>query len=281
MLHKRIDGKAIGDQMLEKLHAEVISTKIHPHLLVLLIGDNPSSQSYIRQKKNAAERIGAICTLLQFPADVSEEIIRNTIHTANLNTDIHGIIVQRPLPSSSQISEQVLNSVDLKKDIDGFLQDSPFEVPVAKAIITILEKIFYEQFNTPQLDLISWLRKQDIVVIGKGVTAGNPIRKILERLGLPVVGIDRSTPNPEEITKGADIIISCVGKQGTIPASAIKSEAILLSVGLSRGTDGKIHGDYEERDIQEKALFYTPTPGGVGPVNVACLMQNLVKATRI
>jgi len=278
MLSKRVDGKKIAEEILENLHRQIITDGIKPHLVVFLIGDNPSSQSYIRQKKNATERIGALFTLQQYPATVAEKEIKKAISQANASDIIHGIIIQRPLPKESVISSSILDSVALSKDIDGFLPGSPYEVPVAHAVITILEHVYQDQ-NHVDHDFISWLRTQRVAVIGKGITAGGPIRSILEKFQIPVLGIDRSTEHPSEITKKSDIIISCVGKEHTVTAHAIKQDVILLSVGLSRGQDGKNHGDYEEEDILEKASVYTPTPGGVGPVNVACLMQNLVKAS--
>lgn len=277
----RIEGKKIAEEMLLKLQNEVQSEQLHPHLLVFLIGDNPSSQSYIRQKKKAAEQIGATCTITQLPADTSAETMKAAIHQANIQKKIHGIIIQRPLPPESTIPADILDGVEITKDIDGFLPNSPFDVPVAKAVITILETIYHSHFHTGQTTFIDWLRNKTLVVIGKGVTAGGPIRTMLELLTIPVVMVDRSTANPHALTKKADIIISCTGKPRTITSQHIKDKAILISVGLTKGEDGKIHGDYEEDDIQEKAFAHTPTPGGVGPINVACLMQNLVKACKM
>ena len=117
-----------------------------------------------------------------------------------------------------------------------------------------------------------------IVVIGRGETAGKPIAEALIKRGYDISVVHSQTPNPDEIIKTADIVISCVGRPHVVRRHNIKKETILISVGLSRDSEGKLHGDYEEDEIEDIASFYTPTPGGVGPVNVACLMANLVKA---
>ena len=119
-----------------------------------------------------------------------------------------------------------------------------------------------------------------IVVIGRGETAGKPIASALARRQCTVSVIHSETPHPKDSTKTADILISCVGKR-VVTADSIKPGVILISVGLSRAEDGLLHGDYDEEEIKDIARFYTPTPGGVGPVNVACLMQNLYEATSL
>ena len=125
-----------------------------------------------------------------------------------------------------------------------------------------------------------WLQKQKIVIIGRGETAGKPIAEAFAKQQCATSIIHSTTPNPKKIMKSAGILISCVGKERVITPDAVKSGAILISVGLWRAGDGKLHGDYEEEDIKNIASFYTPTPGGVGPLNIASLMQNLVRAAQ-
>jgi methylenetetrahydrofolate dehydrogenase (NADP+)/methenyltetrahydrofolate cyclohydrolase len=173
------------------------------------------------------------------------------------------------LPARFDVS--IHEIVDPKKDIDGFVTNSPFDVPIVKAVTDILEYIHPKR-------LINWLQKQNIVIIGRGETAGKPIAAAFARHQCATSIIHSQTSNPSEIMKQADIIISCVGKEKIVAPSAIKPGVILISVGLTRGIDGKLHGDYEEDDVKNIASFYTPTPGGVGPLNIASLMQNLVKA---
>jgi methylenetetrahydrofolate dehydrogenase (NADP+) / methenyltetrahydrofolate cyclohydrolase len=273
----RIDGKLLAHDILDTLRDEIQTKHLHPHMEVLLVGDNTSSLSYIRQKKRAADYIGATLHVNQLPITTTNAEFHTLLTNYNTDPRVHGIIIQLPLPTESAISDHMVHSVHKQKDIDGFTHNSPYRVPVANAVVTILETIHTKQQNDIHTDYLSWLRNQTIVVVGKGKTAGQPIRTLLESLTIPIVGIDRSTPEPKSILEKASIIISCTGVPTTIQKDSVKENAILISVGLSLQPDG-LHGDYEEQDIREKASFYTPTPGGVGPVNVACLMKNLVQA---
>jgi methylenetetrahydrofolate dehydrogenase (NADP+)/methenyltetrahydrofolate cyclohydrolase len=126
---------------------------------------------------------------------------------------------------------------------------------------------------------LNWLKSKNIVVLGKGATAGGPILKYLNKLSVNPTQIDSKTPSPDELIKKADIVISAVGKPNTITPEKIKKDVTLIGVGIFRGEDGKLHGDYDEANIKNIAGFYTPTPGGVGPVNVAMLLDNLLNTT--
>lgn len=249
----RIDGKTIAEDILTKLTREITNLKkrgVTPTLAVVIVGDNPASLAYIKQKQKAAEKIGA------------RVIVTNTIaDLQSLNSDptIHGIIVQRPVPEG--VGEY---HVTPKKDVDGFEPNSPFDVPVAMAVWKLIE-------STGQ-------HPRNYVVIGRGETAGAPIAAFLRKKQCATSVIHSKTPNPTELMKQADCIISCVGKERVVTADAIKPGAILIGVGIWRDDSGKLRGDYNEAEIEKIASYYTPTPGGVGPVNVACLMQNLVKS---
>lgn len=284
----RIDGKAIADNILSELSERVIALKKHgitPALAVIQVGDDPASTAYINQKKKAAERIGAVLLHEKLPADSTYQRVNMVIREYTANPKMHGVIIQQPLPllGTQSDSEHILNAVDAKKDIDGFLPKSPYPVPVAAAIIIILKETYQHvlRFN-PVQDRVkpfdNWLRQKSIVVIGRGVTAGKPIAELFHKLGSNLTTIHSQTKNPDAIIKTADIIISCVGKENIVRRDNIKKDAVLVSVGIWRDENNKLHGDYDENAIQHIALAYTPTPGGVGPVNVACLMANLISA---
>lgn len=252
----RIDGKALADAMLSTLAKKVP----HPTLAVILVGDNPESLAYIRQKQKAVERIGGRFIFEKLPDVTTQKELTARVAMYNSDPAVAGLIVQRPLPPG------LTARVAAHKDIDGLEGDTLFDVPVAMAIFTILKTIHAD------------FRNKKIVIVGRGETAGKPIAAAFAKEQCATSIVDSKTASPQEIMKNADILISCVGKQGIVTQNCIKPGAILISVGLSRGADGKLHGDYEEEDVAGVAGAYTPTPGGVGPLNIACLMQNLVKA---
>lgn len=278
----RIDGKAIADSILTDLTSQTTKLKgkgIVPTLAVILVGDNPGSLSYIKQKTKAAESVGATFLFEHLPTTTPAETLASAIAHFNNNGMIHGLIVQRPVPTPG--AEEILGTVNPAKDIDGFIENSPFQVPVARAVVTILTHIHAQLTNQKLVrdEFLAWLAKQSIAVIGRGETAGQPIAQLLTTYGASVSVIHSQTNNPQPILKTSSIIISCVGKNRVVTKKFLQRGTILISVGLFRGKDGKLHGDYDEEEIAKIASFYTPTPGGVGPVNVASLMQNLLEAT--
>lgn len=279
----RVDGKAIAEEILTNLKTKVSTLKnrgVTPTLAVILIGDDPGSLSYIKQKQKACDTIGAKLVFEQLPQSITPDILAAKISQYNADTTIHGLIIQRPIPTVVGEVQDILKTVTPAKDIDGFLSNSAYQVPVARAVITILSGIHEDlyQKNFIQDHFEPWLRTQSIAIIGRGETAGRPIAAQLQRYGCATSIVHSQTSDPTAILHAASIIVSCVGKRGVITKSRIKPGVILISVGLWRDTEGKLHGDYEENAIKNRASFYTPTPGGVGPVNVACLMQNLVEA---
>jgi len=275
----KIDGRQIANEIFEDLKNRVdkLKTKgITPHLYILLLNNDISSLSYINQKKIKGEGLGIKISIDTVNRNISTKDLLNKIYILNKDKKVNAIIVQRPLPL--QINEEKIASAIIpKKDIDGFNTNSLFTAPVAFAIITILKKAY--QLLNINGDFNNWLKEKNISVVGKGITAGEPIIKYLQTLGLKPNTIDSKTENKEMVLNNSDIIISAVGKENVIKTSDIKRGAILVDVGMHREEDGKFHGDYKEDEVSDKALFYTPTPGGVGPINVALLMKNLIETT--
>ncbi len=312
----KVDGRQIAAKIYEELQNRVGELKkigITPHLSVILIGKNPASVTYVNQKQKWGKYIGAKITIIRYPETVTIEKLTKKIQDLNADPDNHAVLIQRPVPV--QINTKTLDLlVNPEKDVDGFHPDSLYTLPLPLAVVKILEEIYtikYEtrnpksetntnnqkindknvlKFENSNFDIISnldirysnfisWLRSQEIVILGKGPTAGGPILKYLTKLGVHPTQIDSKTPSPDELIKKADIVISAVGKPNTITPEKIKKGAILIGVGIFRGEDEKLHGDYDETSIKNIASFYTPTPGGVGPVNVAMLLQNLLNTT--
>jgi methylenetetrahydrofolate dehydrogenase (NADP+)/methenyltetrahydrofolate cyclohydrolase len=268
-----IDGRKIATKNLKNLKKRVEKLKsegLTPKLYIILLSNDPVSTSYVKQKLLRADETGIQIVLDNENPTITTDKLTEKIKKLNNDSSINGIIIQRPM--SKQLSEEIIaNAVSPKKDIDGFNYISEFEVPVSMAIFKILRNIHPNNFER-------WLSVQKIMVVGNGLTAGKPIIKSFRKLGIKTQSINSKTENKNKLLKTSDIIISAVGKADVIKVSEIKKGAILIGVGLHKEDDGKFHGDFDEEKIEKIASFYSPTPGGVGPVNVACLLENLVTA---
>ncbi len=276
-----IDGRGIAKHILTSLTFRVKSLQetydIQPHLAVIRVGEDPAITSYINQKDKMAKEIGAIVSVYNFPIAVKEEALKECIAFLQEKGSVHGLILQLPVPKHIDYEKLILD-IHPDKDVDGFRPNSQFVIPVAQAALKVLEIPMIQETLTTGDSFNEWLRSKKIVVMGKGKTGGQPITKLLKERGVDVQTVDSSTTHVTDFTKAADIIISAVGKPKILTSDMIKKGAILVGVGMSMNDDGKFVGDYDEVDIQDKAEWYTPIPGGVGPVNVACLMENLVIA---
>lgn len=253
-----IDGKALAEKIFTDLARQVKDLHVVPTLAVILVGDDPESLSYIRQKQKATEKIGGRFIFERLPSITTQKELSARVAMYNNDAAVHALIVQRPLPPG------LTAHVDPKKDVDGFEEHSFFEVPIAMAVFTLLKDVDYKH--------------KKIVIVGRGETAGKPIAAAFTKKQCATLIVHSQTPNPKKVMRSADILISCVGKERMVTPDVVKPGAILISVGLSRGSDNKLHGDYNEEEIADIAGSYTPTPGGIGPLNIACLMQNLVNA---
>ncbi len=281
----RIDGKALADTILASLSKDVSVLRkngVIPTLAVILIGNDPASLAYIKQKQKAAQTIGANVIFEHHDTSLTGGGLYNCIAKHNADPAIHGLIVQRPIPHEVGIVTDVLKKVHPAKDVDGFLPNSPFNTPVAIAVGEIIKTVYVSHAadaSSPKSKTYTeWLKEKHIVIIGRGETAGEPIYRYFEKQDCTTSQIHSKTDDPKRIIRSGDIVISCVGKERVVTQDELKPHAILISVGIWRDTDGKLRGDYDESDIADHVSAYTPTPGGVGPVNVACLMQNLIKA---
>ena len=276
-----LDGRTVANHLLEDLadrvHILFGTHGITPHLAVVRVGDNPETTSYITQKEKKGKEVGVVVSVYNHPDNVSQKALQQSIDFLQNDETIHGIILQLPIPQTLN-SKLLINSIKPEKDVDGFSENSPFPVPLAAAIIKLLEIPMIKETRETGNSFNEWLMSKNIVVMGKGATGGQPIIDALKERGVDPVVIDSATKNPEELTQKADIIITAVGKRGVLTKNMIKKDAILLNVGMTRGDDDKLYGDYDEEDVKDIAGWFTPTPGGVGPVNVACLLENVIVA---
>lgn len=265
-----IDGKLLAQQIRDSLQLKVQdleSSGVHPSFAVILVGHDAGSEAYVRQKKKAAESIGIIFNSYLFEDNVAEITLTETIEWLNKDKNINGLIVQLPLPPHLD-SKKFGNMVNPAKDIDGLHSQTQFNPPIAEAVLEILKSISV----SPQ--------GKKVVVMGRGDTAGKPIANMMLQKGAKITIVHSKTKNVSFFTKQADIIISCVGRKNVVTPDMVHKDTILIGVGIHREEDGRLYGDYDEEKIAKIVAYYTPTPGGMGPVNVACLLKNVVQAAQ-
>lgn len=263
------DGKLFALQKNEELKKEVLdlNTKgLFPHLASIVIGDNPASKLYVGLKKKAGEKIGIQVDVYYLSETTKKEDLLTLIDTLNKDKEVTGIMIQLPIPGElSNYKAEIIGRILKEKDVDGLRDDSPFIHPTSKAAIEILN-------YAKSLSSVSQTSISKICVVGATGMVGKPLVKELKKIGYEVVECDSQTENIKDFTLNADVVISATGVPYIIKKDMVKGGVIVIDIGSPRG-------DFEE-DISKKALFFTPVPGGVGPVTISCLMDNLIKAKK-
>ena len=272
-MHKILDGRKIAEKIKQRLKAQVIKMKNKPGLAVVYAGSDPASLSYIMAKEKAAKEIGVNFLFYKFPAQVSEKKVVSLISGLNQNEKVSGIIVQLPLPAHLP-KKGILNAIALEKDID-VLSDKARELfkngrpifipPPAGAVLEFLKTA-----KKP-------LEKSTVVVVGRGMLVGEPVAMLLKQRAKRLIVCDRKTKSLTTETRKADILISAVGQPNLIKKEMVKKGAVVIDAGTAK-YKGKIVGDVDFANVSPKISYITPVPGGVGPVTVAMLLANVVKA---
>jgi methylenetetrahydrofolate dehydrogenase (NADP+)/methenyltetrahydrofolate cyclohydrolase len=285
-----IDGKQIAEQMRAELKGQVEKLKeqgIVPGLGVILVGDDPASQSYVTGKERACEDIGIYSDDNRLPASISQEKLMALIQKMNNDSKIHGILVQLPLPEGFDES-QVLLAIDPAKDVDGFH-------PVSIGKMMIGEKAFLPctPHGVVQLLIRSGVTIEgaDVVIVGRSNLVGKPLANMLiqkrPNANATVTVCHTRTKNLASHTKRADILIAAAGRPKTITADMVKEGAVVIDVGINHVEDVtrkrgyRLVGDVDFEAVREKASLITPVPGGVGPMTITMLLYNTVESTKI
>lgn len=272
----KVSGKIVADKILQNLRTEIEQKNLHPHLVIILAGNNPASKIYVTNKIKAAESIGVKATLLEF-AETEQNKFLKVLEGLNSDPEVQGVIIQYPVYDSWDF-ESLIQKINPEKDVDGFLPDSPYFPATALGIWEMLGA-FAETEGYVSVE--EFLKGKKIVNLGKGRTAGGPAIRLIREKGFETTVIDSKTQNPNEIIKQADVIISATGIKNIINGSNIKDGAYVIGVGIGReDIDGesKIYGDINEEEVAVKAKLYCPTIGGIGPLTIACLLKNVVEA---
>ena len=271
-----LDGKALSAELIDSVKEE--AKKLKPKLAVILVGEDPASLIYIKNKQKACERAGIECDLRRFPATIVQEELIEEIEDINQDSSIHGLIVQLPLPEHIYMPE-IIRAIDPKKDVDGFhaynigkmflspeFEDLPPATPLG--IVKILD-----HYNIP-------IQGREVVVVGHSNIVGKPISVMMLNRNATVTTCHIYTKDLPSHTKRADILIVAVGKPNLITADMVKKGAVVVDVGINRTEDGKLCGDVDFENVSKIASYITPVPGGVGPMTVAALILNTVHAAK-
>ena len=272
-----IDGKALSAQVRTGVTQRVAALKaqgVTPGLAVILVGDNPASQVYVRNKVKACADCGMHSVLEKYGADMTEAALLVRVQALNADAGIHGILVQLPLPSHID-AQKVIEAISPAKDVDGF------HIASAGALMTGLPGFWP---CTPygcmkMLESIGChLRGKHAVVIGRSNIVGKPMALMLLAQDATVTVCHSRTPNLKEHTLQADVIVAAVGRRGLLTADMVKPGAVVLDVGMNRNDEGRLCGDVDFDGVKEVAGFITPVPGGVGPMTIAMLLVNTLQA---
>jgi len=274
-----IDGKELAKNIREKLKDEVIELKnadISPKLAVIMVGDDKASKVYVKNKSKACEDVGIEYEEYLLPAETKMEELLELIEKLNNDETVHGILVQSPLPQGLD-ANVAFRTISPKKDVDGFN-------PINVGKLSLNQDCFVS--CTP-FGVIKMLEAYNIqiegahaVVIGRSNIVGKPLVQCLLNKNATVTVCHSRTKNLKEMTKQADILIAAIGKAKFVTEDMVKDGAVVIDVGINRMDDGKLVGDTDFENIKEKASHITPVPGGVGPMTIAMLMHNVVKAAK-
>lgn len=266
-----LDGRKLSEKILNKIKKEIQSRHLKLTLAVILVGDNKASEVYIKRKKLACEKVGINFKLFQFSKKINEADLSKEIKKIVMSRVISGIIIQLPLPKSID-SQKILNLAPIKKDVDILSEEglSQFNKGKSKILPTVVSSVdhFLKEYKIS-------LKDKKIIVVGAGRLVGKPVTQWLLNKKTKVLMINKLVKNAPALIKMADIIISGVGKANLITGSMVKKGAVVIDAGISV-ENGSVKGDVEFQSVFKKVSYITPVPGGVGPLTVACLIENLV-----
>ena len=274
-----INGIELAQKIRLDLKSEVAELKgngINPKLAVIMVGDDKASKVYVKNKSKACEEIGIEYEEFLMDESTTMEQLLNLIDELNNREDIHGILLQSPIPKHLDIN-LAFNKIDYRKDVDGFH-------PINVGKLSIGEDCF---ISCTPFGVIRMLEEYDIdvqgknvVIIGRSNIVGKPLIQCILKKNGTVTVCHSKTQNIKEITKNADILIAALGKAKFVTADMVKDGAVVIDVGINRNDEGKLVGDVDFENVEKKASYITPVPGGVGPMTIAMLMTNVVKAAK-
>lgn len=275
-----IDGKAVSKAVRERVAKETEELKakgVTPGLAVIIVGEDPASQVYVRNKEKACEEVGFYSEKFALPENTTQQELNSLVMELNERKDINGILCQLPLPSHLN-DKEVINLINPIKDVDAFH-------PVNVGAIMIGDYNFLPCTPAGVMELIHStgvdVAGKKAVVIGRSNIVGKPMAMLLLHENATVEITHSKTQNLSEITSGADILVAAIGKAKFVGADMVKDGAVVIDVGMNRDENGKLCGDVDFDAVKDKCSYITPVPGGVGPMTISMLMQNTLTAAKI
>lgn len=278
-MYQLIDGKDLAKNIRQELKKENDKLKekgINAKLAVILVGDDNASKVYIKNKSKACNDVGIEFEEILLDSNTTMDKLLNVIENLNLREDINGILLQSPIPKELNIQE-AFEKIDYRKDVDGFNPINVGKLMIGQdgfipctpyGIVRMLE-----EYDIP-------VEGKNAVVIGRSNIVGKPLSQCLLNKNATVTVCHSRTRDIQNVTKNADILISAVGKLNMVTEDMVKDGAVVIDVGMNRKENGKLAGDVDFENVKEKTSYITPVPGGVGPMTIAMLMNNVIKATK-
>jgi len=274
-----IDGKKLAKEIREDLKIKCDELKekgITPKLAVVMVGDNKASQVYVRNKSKACDEVGIEFQEYLLDSDIEQKTLIDLIEKLNQDKSIHGILLQSPIPAHLDINE-AFRTIAPEKDVDGFN-------PVNVGKLSLNQDTFVsctpygvmKMFEAYNIDLTG----KNVTILGRSNIVGKPLIQCCLNKNATVTVCHSKTKDLRQHTQNADIVIAAIGKANFVTADMIKQGAVIIDVGINRSDDGKIIGDVDFENAKDKASYITPVPGGVGPMTIAMLMNNVIKASK-
>lgn len=271
-----MDGKETSRELKEALKMQVKELPSKPKLFVILVGDDPASKIYVASKEKACKACGIEALTLCLPADVSQKEVIDEIEKANKDKSINAILVQLPLPDHIN-DKDVIAAIDPMKDVDGLTSANQGKLFMGQnGLVPCTPKGVMHLFEKYNVDLTG----KNALVIGRSLLVGKPLAILMLNKNATVTIAHSKTKNLKELCLGMDVIVSAVGKPKTITADMVKEGAIIVDVGINR-IHGTIVGDVDYLNVSPKCARITPVPGGVGPMTIACLLENVVECYKM
>ena len=274
-----IDGKNLAKKIRQELKEECDELKkngINPKLAVIMVGDDPASKVYVRNKSKACEEVGIDYEEYILKDETTQEELIELIKKLNNDNNINGILLQSPIPKHLNINE-AFKSITYMKDVDGFTPSSVGKLCIGEdTFVSCTPYGVMKMFDEYNIDLTG----KDVAILGRSNIVGKPLIQCCLQRNATVTVCHSKTKNLAEHTKRADVVISAIGQSKFVKENMVKDGAVIIDVGINRGEDGKLTGDVDFENVEKKASYITPVPGGVGPMTIAMLMNNVIKAAK-